>query len=266
MQNSMHRQQAGLVFQAVKLLIYAVSGYLTYEFLTPIFSDPWFRAGALALYEGGLIFWHYMHHRKADTPRQHMFSGNMEYVSFLAVGSAAGYQLYVLVSHSFGDTLPDWVRTAIPVVTAFVFMTQILAFVRWARMSHYYEAVERFYDRQLSQRSNVLVSAYLPATATTKVVESAENPALPEATPVGDVDHAPVIELPVASDVPETMARLVDGLIQKTPLKRNPVRVEDRLLVLEALKISHPTLTPKQIADQTGLSERSVRRWQREGK
>jgi hypothetical protein len=266
MQNNMRRHQMGLIYELVKLALLALSGYLTYGFLSHFLGDFWFRLLALVLYEGGLLFWHYVHHYKVETPRQHMFSRNMERLSLAAVGSAAGYQLLTLVSHSFGDALPNWTHTAVEIATAVVFMLQLFAFTKWEKLSRYYEAVERFYDRQMAQQNTALVSAYLPAVGTTKVVETAENPALPEATPEADVEPATATELPVADDAPETMTQLVDGLLQKTPLRRNPVRVEDKLLVLESLKATHPDLTTKQIAEQTGLSERSVRRWQKEGK
>src|SRR5712691_10337904 len=98
MQNMMRRHQMGLVFELVKLALLAFSGILTYGFLSRFLDNFWFRILALTMYEGGLIFWHYVHHYKTETARQHMFSRNMERLSLAAVGSAAGYQLLTLVS------------------------------------------------------------------------------------------------------------------------------------------------------------------------
>ncbi len=84
------------VFEIVKLALLVLSGYLTYGFLTRFLGDFWFRILALVLYEGGLLFWHYVHHYKVETPRQHMFSRNMERLSLLAVGTAAGFTASVM--------------------------------------------------------------------------------------------------------------------------------------------------------------------------
>ena len=132
----------------------------------------WFRILALVLYEGSLVFWHYIHHYKTETPRQHIFSRNMERLSLAAVGTAAGYQLLTLVFHSFGDVLPGWTHTAIEIATAVVFMLQLFAFTKWEKLSHYYAAVEHAYNRQMTSGQTSIIEA---TSAATGIVDAPAN-------------------------------------------------------------------------------------------
>ncbi len=246
------------VFVIVKLALLVLSGYLTYGFLTRFLGDFWFRILALVLYEGGLLFWHYVHHYKVETPRQHMFSRNMERLSLLAVGTAAGYQLLTLVSHSFGDVLPSWTHTVIEIATVVIFMVQLWAFTKWEKLSNYYAAVEHSFNRQLASGQAGMVRAALASTDSVKVVEADEN--VTQALP------APEAEQEAIENTELNAPNVVQKVINAATAKASPVRVEDRLLVLELLKKEHPNLTTKEIAAQTGLSPSSVRRWQKEGK
>ena len=244
------------VFELVKLALLVLSGYLTYGFLSRFLGDMWFRI--LALYEGGLLFWHYIHHYKTETPRQHMFSRNMERLSLAAVGTAAGYQLLTLVSAGFGDSLPGWTHHGVEIATAAVFMLQLFAFTKWEKLSHYYAAIEHSYNRQLASGQAGMISAALAATDSVKVVEADQNLALPQAPSEEDGE--------ASSDTDLAAPNVVQKVINAATAKVAPVRVEDRLLVLELLKREHPDLSAKEIAAHTGLSARSVRRWQREGR
>jgi len=255
MQNMMRRHQMNWVFEIVKLALLVLSGYLTYGFLTRFLGDFWFRILALVLYEGGLLFWHYVHHYKVETPRQHMFSRNMERLSLLAVGTAAGYQLLTLVSHSFGDVLPSWTHTVIEIATVVIFMVQLWAFTKWEKLSNYYQAVEQHYNRELTGQHRAIVSAALASTDSVKVVESNENSgALPspseadgEASTTGD------------SAAQNTLQKVVKML----PASTRRVRLEDRVLALEALAAAHPELSVKELALQTGIGESTVRQWKK---
>ncbi len=246
------------VFEIVKLALLVLSGYLTYGFLTRFLGDFWFRILALVLYEGGLLFWHYVHHYKVETPRQHMFSRNMERLSLLAVGTAAGYQLLTLVSHSFGDVLPGWTHTVIEIATVVIFMVQLWAFTKWEKLSNYYQAIEQHYNRELTGQHQAIVRAALASTDSVKIVEADEN--VTQALP------APEAEQEAIANSELNAPNVVQKVINAATAKASPVRVEDRLLVLELLKKEHPNLTTKEIAAQTGLSPSSVRRWQKEGK
>jgi hypothetical protein len=262
MQNMMRRHQLNLVFELVKLALLVFSGWLTYGFLSHFLGDMWFRILALVLYEGGLLFWHYIHHFKTETPRQHIFSRNMERLSLAAVGTAAGYQLLTMVSHSLGDVLPTWTHTAVEIATAVVFMLQLFAFTKWEKLSHYYAALEHSYNRQMANGQASVISAVLAAegaiSSPVKVVESDQNLALPEAASEEDTE--------ASGDTDLAAPNVVQKVINAATAKVAPVRVEDRLLVLELLKKEHPEMSTKEIAAQTGLSVRSVRRWQREGR
>ena len=251
----MRRHQMNWVFEIVKLALLLLSGYLTYGFLTRFLGDFWFRILALVLYEGGLLFWHYVHHYKVETPRQHMFSRNMERLSLLAVGTAAGYQLLTLVSHSFGDVLPGWTHTVIEIATVVIFMVQLWAFTKWEKLSNYYQAIEQHYNRELTGQHRAIVSAVLASTDSVKVVESNENSgALPspseadgEASTTGD------------SAAQNTLQKVVKML----PASTRRVRLEDRVLALEALAAAHPELSVKELALQTGIGESTVRQWKK---
>jgi len=258
MQNQMRRHQMGLVFEIVKLILLVFSGFLTYGFLSRFLPGMWFRILALVLYEGGLVFWHYVHHYKTETARQHMFSRNMERLSLAAVGSAAGYQLLTLVSAGFGDALPTWTHFVVEMATSAVFLLQVFAFMKWEKLSSYYAAVEHSYNRQLASGQAGMISAALAQVDTVKVVEADQNLALPaaaseeEAEATGDTDLA----------APTIMQKVINAATAKA----SPVRVEDRLLVLDLLAKEHPEMSAKEIAAHTGLSPRSVRRWQKEGR
>jgi hypothetical protein len=272
MHNNMQRHQMGLIYELVKLALLALSGYLTYGFLSHFLGDFWFRLLALVLYEGGLLFWHYVHHYKVETPRQHMFSRNMERLSLAAVGSAAGYQLLTLVSRSFGDALPTWTHTAVEITTAVVFMLQLFAFTKWEKLSHYYAAVERYYNRQMGQQSTALVAAFLPATGTAnssvKVVESDEKLAGTEAAvqAIAGPNDADELagDIDTANPTAKSVFQMAGDLLDKATSKPKYARLEDRREVLSLLSSAHPDYTQQQLADGTGLSLRSVQRWQRE--
>ncbi len=250
------------VFEIVKLALLVLSGYLTYGFLTRFLGNFWFCILALVLYEGGLLFWHYVHHYKVETPQQHMFSRNMEKLSLFAVGTAAGYQLLTLVSHSFGDVLPGWTHTGIEIATVVIFMVQLWAFTKWEKHSHYYQAIEASYNQELTGQHRAIVRAALASTDSVKVIEAdpqtGEKLTLPQPSPEAEVEAIENTEL----NTPNVVQKMFD----LAPQKLRGVRVEERLLVLEALKKEHPDLTTKEIAAQTGLSPSSVRRWQKEGK
>jgi Homeodomain-like domain len=258
LQNMMRRHQMGLVFEVIKLLLLLVSGYLTYNFLGRFLPNMWFRIAALAMYEVGLLAWHYIHHYKTETARQHMFSANMEKLCLLAVGSAAGFQLLSMISAGFGDHLPAWSHTVVEFVTVAIFMIQIWAFTRWEKLSRYYQAVVHSYNRELASGQAGMISGVLAATDTYKIVESDQNPALP--APASEEDAE------ASGDTDLAAPNVVQKVINAATAKVAPVRVEDRLLVLELLAKEHPDMSVKDIAAQTGLSPRSVRRWQKEGK
>jgi len=154
--NMMRRQQMNWIFELVKLALLGVSGYLTYQFLARFLPDFWFRILALVFYEAGLLAWHYIHHWRSETPKQHMFSKKMERLCMAAVGTAAGYQLLSMVSHSFGDVLPSWTHFVVEVATVVIFLVNVWAFMRWEKLSHYYAAVDHSYNRQLAGNQTVL--------------------------------------------------------------------------------------------------------------
>lgn len=246
------------VFEIVKLALLVLSGYLTYGFLTRFLGDFWFRILALVLYEGGLLFWHYVHHYKVETPRQHMFSRNMERLCLGAITNAAGYQLLTLVSHSFGDSLPWWTHTVVEIVTVVIFLVQVWAFMKWEKLSTYYAAVEHSFNRQLASGQAGMVRAALASTDSVKVVEADEK--LTQALPAPEAEPEAIENTEL--NTPKVMQKVINAVTAKA----SPVRVEDRLLVLELLKREYPNLTTKEIAAQTGLSPSSVRRWQKEGR
>jgi len=250
--NMLRRRQISWIFEIVKLLLLAFSAYLTYGFLSRFLPNMWFRILALVLYEGGLIFWHFVHHYRSETPRQHMFSANMERLSLAAVASAAGYQLWSLVSAGFGDVLPSWTHFIIEIATSAIFLLNVWAFMAWSKRSRYYEAVERSYNKELASGQAGMVRAALAQTDTV-VVEADENSAaLPEAS---EADGAGDGEGDSAAST--TLSKV----IKMIPEKVQRARVEDRLLALESLVSVHPELSVKQLAQQTGLSERAIRNW-----
>jgi hypothetical protein len=253
--NMMRRHQMNWIFEIVKLVLLVFSGYLTYGFLSRFLPSMWFRILALVLYEGSLIFWHYAHHARAETPKQHMFSKNMQRLALLAVASAAGYQLLSLVSAGFGDALPGWTHFVVEITTSVVFLLNIWAFMHWEQLSRYYQAVERGYNRELASGQTGMISAALAQVDTVKVVEADENSGtLPsaseadtEASSTGD--SAPQISL--------------QKVVKMLPQVSKRVRLEDRELALESLAAAHPELSVKELAQNTGLSESSVRAWKR---
>ncbi len=258
MQNQMRRHQMSWVFEIVKLVLLVFSAYLTFGFLSRFLPNPWFRVLALILYEGSLIFWHYAHHARAETPKQHMFSKNMQRLALLAVASAAGYQLLSMVSAGFGDALPGWTHFVVEITTSAVFLLNVWAFMHWEQLSRYYQAVEHSYNRELASGQAGMISAALSATDSVKVVEADQNLALPAAAPEEDAE--------ASADTDLAAPTIMQKVINAATAKASPVRVEDRLLVLDLLAKEHPEMSAKDIAAQTGLSPRSVRRWQKEGR
>ncbi len=251
----LRRSQLNWVFELVKLALLGVSGYLTYGFLSRFLPDFWFRILALVLYELGLLMWHYVHHYRSETPRQHLFSKNMETLCLLAVASAAGYQLLTLVSHSFGDVLPSWSHTVVEIVTVLIFLIEVWAFMKWEKLSHYYEQVEHHYNQQLTGQHRALIAAHLAATDSVKVVEADENSAALPASSEADEDTSTTGD----SAAHNTLQKVVKML--PNPTKR--VRLEDRELALESLASAHPELSVRDLAQQVGLSESTVRQWKK---
>jgi hypothetical protein len=256
--NMMRRAQLNWVFEIVKLVLLVFSGYLTYGFLSRFLPGMWFRILALVLYEGGLVFWHYIHHYRAETPKQHMFSRNMERLSLAAVGSAAGYQLLTLVSAGFGDALPGWTHFVVEIATAAVFLLQVFAFMKWDKLSSYYAAVEHSFNKQLASGQTGMISAALAQVDTIIVEADDENKSSLPAASEADADTSTTGD----SAAQNTLQKVVKMLPQST--KR--VRLEDRVLALESLARAHPELSVKDLASQTGLGESTIRKWQKEGR
>jgi hypothetical protein len=256
--NLMRRHQMGIVFEAIKLLLLLVSGWLTYNFLGRFMPSMWERIAALAMYEVGLLAWHYIHHYKSETPKQHMFSKNMERLCLLAVGSAAGFQLLSMISAGFGDHLPGWTHTAVEFTTVAIFMIEIWAFTRWEKLSRYYQAVERGFNHELASGQAGMISAALAQESSVKVVESDENSGAIASASEASLD---------ASGESDSAARIA---LQKTvkflPQSIKRARVKDRELALEALSSAHPELSVKELAAQVGLGESAVREWKKGSK
>ncbi len=253
--NMMRRHQMGLVFEAIKLLLLLVSGWLTYQFLGRFMPNMWERVASLAMYELGLLAWHYIHHYKSETPRQHMFSKNMEKLCLLAVGSAAGFQLLSMISSGFGDSLPHWTHTLVEFVTVGVFMLQIYAFTRWEKLSRYYQAVEHGFNRELASGQTGMISAALAQVDTVKVVEADEHSAALPGPSEADAD--------TPSNGDSAAHKTLQKVVKMLPNPTKRVRLEDRELALESLASAHPELSVKDLAQQVGLSESTVRQWKK---
>ncbi len=252
--NMMRRHQMGLVFEAIKLLLLLVSGWLTFQFLGRFMPNMWERIASLAMYEIGLLAWHYIHHYKSETPAQHMFSKNLERLCLLAVGSAAGFQLLSMVSAGFGDNLPHWTHTVVEFVTVAIFMIEIWAFTRWEKLSRYYQAVERGFNRELATGQTGMIKAALAQTDTI-VVESDDNSgaiAAPSEADVATLSNE-------TSAAHRTLEKGVKLLAQST--KR--AKVKDREIALEALLAARPDMSVKELASQVGLGESAVREWKK---
>ncbi len=253
--NMMRRHQMGIVFEAIKLLLLLVSGWLTFQFLGRFMPNMWERIASLAMYELGLLAWHYIHHYKSETPHQHMFSKNMERLCLLAVGSAAGFQLLSMVSAGFGDSLPHWSHTVVEFVTVGVFMLQIWAFTRWEKLSKFYQAVEMSYNKELASNQTGLIRAELAQFGTTKIVESDEHSgALPDASQAS-LD---------ASTTDDSAAHIsLQKVVKLLPQVSKRVTLKEREVALESLATTHPELSVKDLAQQVGLSESTVRQWKK---
>ncbi len=183
--NMMRRHQMGLVFEAIKLLLLLVSGWLTYQFLGRFMPNMWERVASLAMYELGLLAWHYIHHYKSETPRQHMFSKNMEKLC-LQTG---------------------------------------------------------------------MISAALAQVDTVKVVEADEHSAALPGPSEADAD--------TPSNGDSAAHKTLQKVVKMLPNPTKRVRLEDRELALESLASAHPELSVKDLAQQVGLSESTVRQWKK---
>lgn len=253
--NMLRRRQISWLFEVVKLILLGFSAYLTYGFLSRFLPNMWFRILALVLYEGGLIFWHFVHHYRSETPRQHLFSANMEKLSLAAVASAAGYQLWSLVSAGFGDVLPGWTHFVIEVATSLIFLLNVWAFMAWEKRSRYYEAVEHSYNRELAGNNQGMISAALAQTGSVKVVESDENS--------GALPAASEADLDTSTNGDSAAHNRLDRVVKMIPQVSKRGRVEDRQLALEALLKAHPDMSVRDLAQQVGLSDSAVRAWKR---
>jgi hypothetical protein len=179
----------------------------------------------------------------------------MERLSLAAVGSAAGYQLLTLVSAGFGDALPSWTHFVVEIATAAVFLLQVFAFMKWDKLSSYYAAVEHSYNKQLASGQTGMIQATLAQVDTVRVVEADENSAALPASSEVDAEASTTGD----SVAQNTLQKVVKMLPQST--KR--VRLEDRELALESLFAAHPELSVKELSQQVGLSESTVRQWKR---
>jgi AraC-like DNA-binding protein len=253
--NMLRRHQLNWIFEIVKLILLVFSGYLTYGFLSRFLPNPWFRVLALILYEGSLVFWHYVHHYRSETPKQHLFSKNMQRLALAAVASAAGYQLLTLVSAGFGDALPGWTHFVVEIATSAVFLLQVWSFMHWEQLSRYYQAVEHSYNRELASGQAGMISAALAQESSVKVVESDENSGAIESPSEADVATLSN----EASATHRTIEKGVKLLAQST--KR--AKVKDRELALEALLAARPDMSVKDLASQVGLGESAVREWKK---
>lgn len=259
MQNNMlRRAQINWLFEIVKLILLAFSAYLTYGFLSRFLPNMYFRVLALILFEGSLLWWHYVHLYRSESPKQFLFSLNMERIAIAAIATSAGYQLLSLISSGFGDALPGWTHFVVEISVSVIFLINIWAFVAWDKRSRVYQAVVHSYNRELAGNQTGMISAALAQTDTTTVVEADQNPALPE--------PASEEEAEASADTDLAPPTVVQKMINAATAKVTPVRVEDRLLVLELLAKEYPGMSAKEISALTGLSVRSVRRYQKEGR
>ncbi len=210
---------------AAIVVVFGFSITLSYMFFLSItpHDKPWFTFTGLGLTEGGFVLW-------------------------MAVFMLT---IYSLLSSEFALAHNAAVIQVISILLEIMFGAHITAFIidmfasYFARPGHAFRATGRA----------VMIEGSLAQTGSVQVVESDENSgALPDAsqasldtsTTEGSVAH-------------NTLQKVVKMLPQST--KR--VRLEDRELALESLASAHPELSVKELSQQVGLSESTVRQWKK---
>jgi hypothetical protein len=238
------------------IVVFGFSITLSYMFFLSItpHDKPWFTYTGLGLTEGGFVLWMAVFMLTKHHPVHKAIALVMACACAFTSVVIAGYEFYALLSSEFALAHNALVIQAISILLEVMFAAHITAFISdmfasyFARPGHSFRASGRA----------VMVSNTLAQTDTVHVVEADQNPALPAPPSEADAE--------ATGDTDLAQPTVVQKVINAATAKVAPVRVEDRLLVLELLSREHPEMSAKEIASHTGLSPRSVRRWQKEGR
>jgi hypothetical protein len=238
------------------IVVFGFSITLSYMFFLSITppDKSWFTYTGLGLTEGGFVLWMAVFMLTRHDPVHKAIALVMACACAFTSLAVAGYEFYVLLSSEFALAHNALVIQAISILLEIMFGAHITAFIidmfasYFARPGHAFRASGRA----------VMVSNAFEQTGSATVVEADQKLALPEGTSEAEAEASGDTEL--------ALPNVVQKVINAASAKVAPVRVEDRLLVLELLAKEHPEMSAKEIAAQTGLSPRSVRRWQKEGR
>ena len=238
---------------AAIVVVFGFSITLSYMFFLSItpHDKPWFTFTGLGLTEGGFVLWMAVFMLTRHDPVHKAIALVMSCACAFTSVAIAGYQFYSLLSSEFALAHNAAVIQVISILLEIMFGAHITAFIidmfasYFARPGHAFRATGRA----------VMIEGSLAQTGSVQVVESDEHSgALPDAsqasldtsTTEGSVAH-------------NTLQKVVKMLPQST--KR--VRLEDRELALESLASAHPELSVKELSQQVGLSESTVRQWKK---
>jgi hypothetical protein len=100
-----------------------------------------------------------------------------------------------------------------------------------------------------------MIQATLAQVDTVRVVEADENSAALASASEADAD--------TSSNGDSAAQNTLQRVVKMLPQSAKRIRLEDRALALESLASAHPELSVKELSQQVGLSESTVRQWKK---
>jgi len=239
---------------AAIVVVFGFSITLSYMFFLSItpHDKPWFTFTGLGLTEGGFVLWMAVFMLTRHDPVHKAIALVMSCACAFTSVAIAGYQFYSLLSSEFALAHNAAVIQIISILLEIMFGAHITAFIidmfasYFARPGHAFRATGRA----------VMIEGSLAQTGSVQVVESDEHSgALPDASQASldtstNSDSAPQISL-------QKVVKLLPQVSKRVTLK-------DRELALESLVTTHPDLTVKQLSQQLGIGESTIRQWKKE--
>ncbi len=244
----------GFAKWAAIVVVFGFSITLSYMFFLSITppDKSWFTFTGLGLTEGGFLLWMAVFMLTRHDPVHKAIALIMTCACAFTSVTIAGYQFYSLLSSEFALAHNALVIQAISILLEVMFGLHISAFCidlissYFARPGHAFRATGR----------PVMIKGAFAQTGVSEVVDADENSGA-LASP-SEADAA--ISTNADSAVQNTLQRAVKLLPQVS--KR--VTLKDRELALESLSSTHPDLTVKQLSQQLGIGESTIRQWKKD--
>ncbi len=239
---------------AAIIVVFGFSITLSYMFFLSVTPPDkgWFTFTGLGLTEGGFLLWMAVfmltHHQPVHKAIALVMTCACAFTSVVI----AGYEFYMLLSSAFTLAHNALVIQAISILLEIMFAAHITAFIidlvagYFARPGHTFRASGRA----------VMIEGSLAQTGSVQVVESDEHS--------GTIPDASQASLDTSTNADSAPQISLQKVVKLLPQVSKRVTLKDRVLALESLVTTHPDLTVKQLSQQLGIGESTIRQWKKE--